>query len=611
MKKRILCALLVTVLTLLLCVTVSADTPLILISGDPDCYPLEYYNADKKAYEGYLPALLSVFGERYGYRIEYLSPARDTRESDLQNAQADLISAAYAFDFTAEQFADGVTAYQGKEAVKLLFTEAASDSLRRDLTAFLQTLSAGEQSELFLSSVKNGSRGLPLYVYILAGGAFLLLVAGLVWTLVLLRRRRPPKETARTTDALTGLYNRFYLSEYYRTAVSDGDRALYSAVYIGGRFKNSRGDENALLRAMADALRPEVKEGDVLARVDDGFAVLMCRYGVNDAAAFAEAVTEKLNASLCTMGQFASASIFAGVYAIGARDRDIDRIIANAEYCSRFARSKGEAFSVYSPEIEQAEKEEEQLSLDLRSAFDNDEFTVHMQFFVKNDASSIFGAEMLSRWNHPTLGLLSPSRYIDLIEKESLFDRLDFLMLEKACTMLEGLSKKGIFSFYIACNFSRSTMVMPDFIERVERTVGGYSFPRNKLLFEVTEYARVLDTDALARSIQAVKSLGIKILIDDFGCGFSDLADIGRVQFDGVKMDRSLISVAGTKADDLILESLFSLMHKLGMTVIAEGIETAEQAERLRRLGCGVFQGYHFYLPMPWREALRILTNGK
>lgn len=609
MKNRLICALLAAIIILLAGATLSAEKPLLYVSGDPDCYPLEYYDTEKKAYAGYLPALIARFGEEYGYGIVYLSPTRDTRKSDLENSQVDFISAATASDFTAEQLENGVTVYLGDEEVKLLFTEATGEKLRAEFSAFLNTLSEKEKSDLFLASMKNVKRGLPAYVFILIGSAFLILAAALAWAMILLHRRRPPKESERTTDILTGLNNYWYVSEYFRHVISDGNRALYSAVYFNGRFKNDRGDQNALLRAMAEALRTEVSEEDVLARIDDGFLLLLRRFGKGDAVNFAQATVEKLSNSLGAMRQFASAHITAGVCSLSARDRDIDRIIANAVYCSRYARHRGEQLSVFSAEVEQAEREEEQLAIDLHSAFDNEEFAVYLQFFVDDEAKHILGAEALSRWNHPTLGLLSPSQYIELVEKENLFEQHDLAVLKKTCDVLEEITKTGDSSFFLACNFSRSTMVLPDFISRVEEILNGYTFPRDRLYFEVTEYARTLDNEALANSIRAIKALGIKVIIDDFGSGFSDLGDLGKMQFDAVKLDRSLVAGVNTEADDRILASIVSLMHELGMTVIAEGIEEEVQADRLRAAGCHIYQGYLYYMPMPRREALRILAS--
>lgn len=589
---------------------VFGEAPVIYVSGAPDSYPMEYYHVGEKTYKGYIPALLSAFGEEYGYTIEYLdTEGADRRESHYKNAQADIISAVTG-GFSAEEREGGIVVFHSDKEYRLLFTDSASETLKGQLTEFCEGLTDARANTILLGAI--GERPFeitPLMIVISAVVTLGLIAAFVILSVSLKRSRALIAPKSETVDILTGVGNYQYFRGFFKQSVTPEARSLYSAVYFGAHLKNGREDQSALLKLMATILGDKVGKTDGLARIDDGFLVMRHNYGNDPIDAWTEDTVQLLRAAVKGGTAFASAMIHAGVYNLGAHDGDPDKILSDTAYCCRFAEKSDATFTVYSKEIEKAEQEEAKLRVDLKDALNRDEFIVYLQFIVNSETKKILGAEALSRWEHPSFGLLSPGRYIDILESEKLYHLLDFVILRKVCEALQEFCHATEKEFFIACNFSRNTINMPDFAEQVSRVVGEYDFPRDRLRIEVTEYGQLEDTKTLFDNVRKIKEMGIKVVIDDFGNGFSDLLDIGKAKFDGVKFDRALIAGDHTETDDIVLKSLIDLMHNLGMTVIAEGIENEEQSERLRKAGCNLNQGFCYYLPMPRSEALRIFLN--
>ncbi len=603
--------LLITLLLTVFCsaLTVSAAEPIVYVSGDPDCYPIEYYDSDSKEYKGYIPTLLFRFGKEYGYDIRYLNKgASDNRKSDYQNAQAEIVSAALAGDFTEEQISNGISVFCADKEYYVIFTEIASDSFKTQLKEFFSKITTAQANKILLDITGGKPTTVPMLAIIIAAAVVILLIATLI--ILALRLKKYRKDTDnKETDVITGIGNYAYLERYFKQFIDDKNRSLYSAVYFGAFLKDGREDQNAFLKNIAVVLNSEIGDTDILSRIDDGFFVLRSLSERSHIEAWTEEVLDRLDGEFNEKKEFSSAIITGGIYILGEHDRDLDKMISNSAYCCRYARKHKQKYTVYSRSVERAEKEEDQLREDIKVAFQKDEFTAYLQFFVNAQNRQILGAEALSRWNHPTMGVLNPVRYIELLENEHMIQELDFTILRKACETLEEVCKKTKKAFFIAFNFSRNTLVLPDFVERVEKTVSAFHFPKECLLLEVTEYVRVADNQVLFENIKKIKDIGIKVVIDDFGSGFSDMIDIGKANFDGVKLDKTLIDGEHTKEDDIILRSLVNMMNELGMTVIAEGIEKEEQVERLVKAGCHIIQGYYFYLPLPKTEALRVLLQ--
>ncbi len=610
LKPGILTLLLTLFISALFTVNAFAEAPLIYVSGNPNCYPVEYFNEETEVFEGYIPSLLSDFAEAYGYNLKYLDAGqKDNRKEHHKNAQVELISSCTdGENFSKEAYENGVVILSADKEYRLLFTAATSKALKENLTKFITAVPTEKSNTILIETAAMKAPGVSVAVIIIFVGLLALCLAAIIILAILLKRKSAQK-ISKDTDILTGVGNFTYLEKYFKQFINDKNRALYSAVYFGAYLRDGREDQNAFLKTIAVILNAEIGDTDILARIDDGFFVLKNLSEKSKITAWVEEASGKINRELKERKEFTSAVMTAGIYSLLEHDRDLDKMISNTAYCCRYARKNGKLFSVYSRAIERAEREEDQLKEDIKVAFKNDEFAPYLQFFVNAHNREILGAEALSRWNHPTLGVLNPGKYIDILESERLIQELDFTILKKSCQILEEISKETDRPFFIAFNFSRNTLTRPDFVKRTREIVSEFGFSKERLLLEVTEYAHLSDNKQLFANITEIKKLGIRVVIDDFGSGFTDLIDIGKGDFDGVKLDKSLIDGEHTEAEDIILKSLIDLIHQLGMTVIAEGIESKEQVERLMKAGCSVIQGFYYFLPLPRLEAMRILLS--
>ena len=215
------------------------------------------------------------------------------------------------------------------------------------------------------------------------------------------------------------------------------------------------------------------------------------------------------------------------------------------------------------------------------------------------------GGETLSRWKHPRLGLLGPDRYIPDLEGDGRISALDLFGLERTCAFLEDLDRQGIRDFFLSCNFSRRTFAAPDFARRCIEIIGRHSFARKLLILEVTETQQIDRREAaqMLDNILRIRRQGARVIFDDFGMGFSSFHDLQDYPMDGLKLDKELVDNMGTERGRIILRALVDTGHRMGMTILAEGVENEEQIQLLRDLRCDVLQGFRFSVPLPAEEA--------
>lgn len=614
MQMRKALAALLTGLILLPNLALGTESkPILYVSGAPSLQAVEHYDSSKKEYDGLVPQFLMDFGQAYDWDVRYLeSENGDSRPSKLKNSQADLVTAASFENFyTPEQWDNGLTVLTAKQdgalvEYRLLFTQVTTQKLKDQLKSYIDSYPTESMAGLLLSSYQEGLN-LRVILPATAVGVILLGVAiGLLIWAVRLKRRLKKSNADIETDPVTGIGNGLYLKKRCNELITDSNRALYSGIYFltQGQERGLQGS-NAVLACIAEHLSTAVGAQDILARVNDGgFFVLRVGNDSDDNTRWIEQVlnqTELLTRKLNHGGE-----IFAGIYPLQAYDRDIETIITGCYYSARYAQQTDCRFAEYSQSVVDSLSEEDELSASLNTALQEDQFAVYLQFLVDGRSGAILGAEALSRWNHPQRGLLSPSKYIRLLENDNRGARFDFLMLNKVCAVLQDFCAQNK-TFFISCNFMRRTIVMPGFLERFESVLDSYDFPRECLLFEITEYDIIDNTDLLYSNVEKIRAMGVRTVIDDFGKGYSDVLDLGHFIADGVKLDKVLVSGNTTQKDDIVLGGMIRVFDELGITVIAEGIETTEQANRLLSLGCNVLQGYHYYLPMPASEAKRLI----
>ena len=597
------------------------EKAIVYVAGNPDAYPLEYYNEKTEAYEGVIPELLREFSAESSYEvIYYQADSGDKREQLAENLQVDLVSGYREGDALPEHV-EAVTLFRtsrgGEEtAYYLCFTEAAPESLRSSLKAFIDEVQKEEVSGILMEEAVAPRDNAILYWT--AGGLSLAVVLLLTALALLVRHYRVKLKKARQeqeADETTGLGNLDYLTRYYRQLVNDKNRILYQLLYFyvdTERLRRLGGGEETdeFLRYCGAILQEYTADTDILARISDqGFVMLkLC----GDAGRLREWMTPVLGRVREYSRKYAKpfeAYMTAGVYPMKAEDRDLNEMIFNASQAARMADRDKEEFEICTDKLQRKLAEEKQLQAGMEEAFAREEFQLYIQFYVDARSFEIVGGEALSRWNHPQKGILLPDIFVPLMEREKLIDRLDFYCLKKVCAFLEDLWDRQVEHFFVSCNFSRETFAAAGFAAACREILDACHFPKEWLSFEITESASVRDMARMQQNILELREYGINIALDDFGKGFTSFYDLQRYPVDRIKLDKELVDNVTTRGGNAVIKAMIQAAHELDVLIYAEGVETDGQAEALKELHCDFLQGYRFYYPLPDWEAGSIILK--
>lgn len=593
------------------------EKTLIYVAGNPDAYPLEYFDKDTQTYAGVIPELLAEFSDQSTYEIVYYeADGTDHREELAQQKQVDLFS---GYEAEEEQLENTgvVTLFPGENAYALYFTEAAPDAFQSNLRAYLEQVSPAEVTGLLMASVETPPNTQGMYWTMGAMGAALLVMAA-VLLLTVRRYRRRLKESQQNveTDETTGLGNMEYLERYYKQYINDKNRILYQAVYFyvdTDRLRRlSSGQEtDEFLRYCAVVLGEYTQDSDILAKVSEhGFIMLKLTGGTDKTDAWLTAILDRIHDYAKLYGKPYETNIYAGIYALRAEDRDLNEIIFQASQGAYGAEKEDCRYLRCSKGMMDQFMQERHLRASIEQAFAQKEFQLYIQFYVDAANFAVVGGEALSRWKHPQKGVLLPSMFIPLMEREKMISRFDYYCLKEVCFFLKGLLKEGVDTFFVSCNFSRDTFAAADFVQKVQEIMNGFTFPRELLILEITESVSVRNAAQIRQNIIALKKYGVRVALDDFGEGFTSFYDLQKYPIDGIKLDKGLVDHVTTPIGTAILKAMIQVGHELNMTILAEGVETDEQVRAQQEIHCDVIQGFRFSHPMPqWEANAQIIQN--
>ncbi len=428
----------------------------------------------------------------------------------------------------------------------------------------------------------------------------------------------PAAALERRLDGLTGLADREAFGEALREAVDGGEPRAVLALDLD-RFKavndtlgHPVGD--ALLRTVADRLRGALRGGDLAARLGgDEFAVLLdaggrrAAGGREAAEALAARLVDLLSRPYLLAGQVVLVGVSIGVALLPEDGDDAALLMRRADLALYAAKSAGRGrWRRFAPEQQERAEARRALERDLRRALPQRQFELFYQ--PQHDAGSgrLAGFEALLRWRHPQRGLVSPLDFVPLAEETGLIGAIGEWVLREACAE----AARWPAPLTVAVNVAPRQIEDGELEGAVRDALSASGLDPARLEIEITESALLRNTDATLASLRAVQALGVQVSMDDFGTGYSSLTQLRSFPFDRIKIDRSFVSGAATGADDAaggagsaIVRAVAALGAELGMRTTAEGVETPEQMERVRAMGCTDVQGYLLGRPVP-RDAL-------
>lgn len=404
-------------------------------------------------------------------------------------------------------------------------------------------------------------------------------------------------------DALTGLYNRSTFCRKTADFLRQNPNGTYNMVQFDiERFKvinelygNFMGDRILLL--IAEGLQKCLKDKGTYGRLEaDHFAVCLPA-GTEEL----QYVREQMDKSLASVKIEQKINLYYGVYTVEDRDMSVDLMCDRANLALRTVKgNSNRSYAVYNDELHQVVLSEQQLTNSMGEALLQRQFEVYYQPVVDLKTGEVVSAEALVRWNHPEKGMVSPGFFIPFFEHNGFIIKLDAYIREEVCRNIMELGRRGLNCVPVSVNVSRLEFYDPNLCRSIIDLTERYRLEPGMMRLEITESAYTDNPQQLLAAMKELQNYGFQVLMDDFGSGYSSLNMLKDVPVDILKMDMKFLENQGISGrGPEILASLVRMAKKLGMHTIAEGIETKEQGDFLRSVGCEYGQGYYYARPMP------------
>lgn len=414
-------------------------------------------------------------------------------------------------------------------------------------------------------------------------------------------------------DELTGLFTIEYFYRYCNQfdrfyPAADMDALCFDINrfhVLNERFGMAKGDE--ILKCIAGRLENIFNDSKcfVCRKASDTFLVYCPHH--DDYSG----IVEKVSAVIVELE--AQVKVRVGVYSCCDKKLDIHSRFDRAKIAADKIRNNYSVFiNTFDEALIDAELYAEQLVEEFPKALAEKQFKVYFQpkYDIRGDKPVLSSAEALVRWVHPTLGMISPGKFIPLFEEDGLIAQLDEFVWRRAAEHISDWKKRLGVSAPVSVNLSRAEMYDPSLIDTMEKITGDNGITPKDLYLEITESAYVSDSDQIVDRVKTLRDHGFFIEMDDFGSGYSSLNMISELPIDALKLDMVFIRTAFDKHNDTRMISIvIDIADYLGVPVIAEGVETEEQYLALKKLGCAIIQGYYFSKPLPAEEFEKLLQQ--
>jgi diguanylate cyclase (GGDEF)-like protein len=431
-----------------------------------------------------------------------------------------------------------------------------------------------------------------------------------------------------TLDPLTGLANRQRFFDHVVATLAEpapsltgagevGEQPVESAVFLIDldRFKavndtlgHPVGD--ALLRLVGKRLQSVLRDHDMVARLGaDEFALLLSpAAGPARMAQLARRIVDVLGRPYLIDGQLVNIGASVGVALAPQDGPGHDRLLRNAELALHHAKRAGRGtYSFFEREMDTRALTRRTLEIDLRKALSLREFELHYQPQIDLESGAVVGFEALVRWRHPERGLVSPADFIPVAEEIGLIAPLGEWVLREACEE----ARRWPDGVSVAVNISPHQFEDTDrLVAVIARSLAASGLPGGRLEIEITESVLLRNETAVLAALHQVRAMGVRVAMDDFGTGYSSLSQLHSFPFDKIKIDRSFVTDRGDPAgQNAIIRAITALGVSLGMSTIAEGVETSEQLDRIRAEGCTSVQGYLYSRPVPVEQVAALIAR--
>ena len=443
-----------------------------------------------------------------------------------------------------------------------------------------------------------------------------IMVVAMILIFVISIRRNQILRKRLCYDPLTGTFTK----DYFRirgTELLKGSHVMYTVAvvdlvgfrYINELFGRNRGDE--IITTLAGCLSRNLGSGELIARNRaDCFELMVAdskvlRATLNDALVVLKAAALNIDVTYPIM-------LRAGLASSTPKNRDIEDLIDKANTARRAAEGQKDIQIFDYTQVAQSDmKLREEIEAAQEQAMDHGEFKVFLQpkMDLKNDR--LAGAEALVRWKKRDGNMVFPDQFMPVFESNGFVEKLDFYMLDRVCALLQKLGEEGLEPVPISVNQSPVLLMNPKYVEKVMEVLERYNVPRNLIELELTETIFFGDKERMISIMSQLRDQDCHIDIDDFGSGYSSLNMIKDIPFDTLKIDREFFTDSNQGTGRIILEKVVEMAQAMNVSCICEGVETSEQVELLKSIGCRYAQGYYYSKPIPAEEFVERFIRNK
>lgn len=618
-------ALTLTTVSASVTTTVNGSGPAdaVYVAGNPDLFPIESFNRKDSAYEGVVPDILKAVSKKTGLDFCYVGGSVvDRQEYLLKNGQVDMavVSKEVAERLTGlkEKHSTFTCKVNGKkETYYLIFTEAADRAVCKKITDALSSIDFRQITDIAITySMKNAKKPLTYWIMVVLGVLAVIILFALLILRIRVRKYNERKETDSYYDRATGLLNRNGFDRDFRLRTEESSRLLYYVAYYTfdiGHVNLSYGTEAAesMLTSITTVLRSE-GGNSVMARVAGGsFAQAFDSANIDLASDRVQSIRYKMNAACESILEQKGEIVTAAICPVRTLTSSGSQIIDYLNKTALIAQGRKQVFMVCDDGIIRDIDTAKALENRVADAIKNEEIKLYVQPVVDNRTGEIRGGEALSRWENPQYGLITPGRFISLMNERRLTKDFDLYMFEQCCRCLENWAKEGYGNLRISCNFTRLTISDETFPEKVKEISDKYSFDRSLLTIEITEEASEKNKESAIANIRELKEAGFGVSMDNVGTGNTTFVNLYEYPIDSIKLDRKIVTAVTEERGLQYLNSLITMSHSLGLAVVCEGVEDDNLNRILKTTEADYLQGYFFMKAVPPEECIRyIKENG-
>lgn len=423
-----------------------------------------------------------------------------------------------------------------------------------------------------------------------------------------LKEARDKAQYLAERDQLTGGYNRAYIQSQLDHLNAEKQRDTYALLYldvdrfkqINDRFGHDAGD--AVLMELVSRFQNELSQDDILARMGGDEFVILIRnvWSQVELVEKIEKLRHVIREPVVHDATILKVSISIGVAMIDTQGQNVSDAVQRADIALYASKQGGRNRFLFFDEVMGAEaSERNRLEVELLQALEQGEFVLHFQPRFDLKSGQVVSAEALVRWLHPTRGIVYPNTFIPICEETGMIEALGQFVLEQGCTQAIDWHRAGR-QIGLSVNVSPRQFLSDQFMETLRLFSLADGFPRGFIELEITETALVGDLEMIAEKLHKIAALGFRIAVDDFGTGYSNLSYITRFPLNCLKIDKSFVDQLPASLP--VVQLILSLASQIGVSTVAEGVETTEQIEQLAVSGCEQIQGFYFAEPVPLKE---------